>query len=384
MTKTTLGDRMESYGVSIVSTPKMANHLPEIFISKAANTYTPNQGMKTAAKRALRWKEEGKAKGAGTPIGWGRATDIVNNRAMSLDTVKRMYSFFSRHEVDKKGKDFDNISDPSNGRIMWDAWGGDAGFTWSKTIVEREKKKLEKHLAGKHDQTSHGRKGVIKSGFENWNRHIPRLLEASEKIDSTRGQGVQAVIIEAAGFNDKPKILSQAEFDAISGETLYRGVADQSMITDYKESFVQYAGMGTYGNGTYSTTDILTATSYASDFRAQNDGSYKASIMQLKLMPDAKVMTFENTTQLRNWQDKVSSEFLGQFEASTSNPYERQQAAWHLTGTADSTNLAIMLGVDAITFPPYDATFLKNTPALVTEKFTIILNRGKVALNGDA
>ena len=88
-----------------------------------ADTYTPNAGMKAAARRALKWKEDGKATGAGTPVGWGRATDIVNGSAMSLDTVKRMYSFFSRHEVDKKGKDFYNTSNPSNGRIMWDAWG---------------------------------------------------------------------------------------------------------------------------------------------------------------------------------------------------------------------------------------------------------------------
>jgi hypothetical protein len=105
-----------------------------------AETYTPTSGMKAAARRALRWKEEGKAKGAGTPVGWGRATDIVAGRGLSLDTVKRMYSFFSRHEVDKKGKDFYNTSNPSNGRIMWDAWGGDAGFSWSRKIVEREKK----------------------------------------------------------------------------------------------------------------------------------------------------------------------------------------------------------------------------------------------------
>jgi hypothetical protein len=104
-----------------------------------ADTYTPNSGMKAAARRALKWKEDGKATGAGTPVGWGRATDIVNGSAMSLDTVKRMYSFFSRHEVDKKGKDFYNTSNPSNGRIMWDAWGGDAGFSWSRAIVNRNK-----------------------------------------------------------------------------------------------------------------------------------------------------------------------------------------------------------------------------------------------------
>jgi hypothetical protein len=106
-----------------------------------ADTYTPTAGMKSAARRALKWKEQGKATGAGTPVGWGRASDIVAGRSMSISVVRRMYSFFSRHEVDKKGKDFYNTSNPSNGRIMWDAWGGDAGFSWSRSIVEREKVK---------------------------------------------------------------------------------------------------------------------------------------------------------------------------------------------------------------------------------------------------
>jgi HK97 family phage prohead protease len=47
-----------------------------------------------------------------------------------------MYSFFSRHEVDKKSKGFSsNDADfPSHGRVAWDAWGGDEGFTWSAKI----------------------------------------------------------------------------------------------------------------------------------------------------------------------------------------------------------------------------------------------------------
>jgi hypothetical protein len=52
-----------------------------------------------------------------------------------------MYSYFSRHEVDKKGKDWGNTANPSNGYIMWLAWGGDAGFSWSRRIVNREKDK---------------------------------------------------------------------------------------------------------------------------------------------------------------------------------------------------------------------------------------------------
>jgi hypothetical protein len=113
-----------------------------------AETYAPTEGMKSAARRAIRWKEEGKAKGAGTAVGWTRAGQLARGENLSLDTVKRMYSFFSRHEVDKQGKDFYNTSNPSNGRIMWDAWGGDAGFSWSRKIVEREKKMNKEIFSG--------------------------------------------------------------------------------------------------------------------------------------------------------------------------------------------------------------------------------------------
>jgi hypothetical protein len=101
--------------------------------------YKPTSGMQSAARRAIKLKEQGKAKGAGTAVGWTRAGQLARGETLSLSTVKRMYSYFSRHEVDKKGKDWDNAENPSNGKIMWLAWGGDAGFSWSRKIVEREK-----------------------------------------------------------------------------------------------------------------------------------------------------------------------------------------------------------------------------------------------------
>ena len=105
----------------------------------AKEGYKPTAGMQSAARRAIKLKEQGKAKGAGTMVGWNRAGQLARGETLSLSTVKRMYSFFSRHEVDKKGKDWDNAANPSNGKIMWLAWGGDAGFSWSRKIVEREK-----------------------------------------------------------------------------------------------------------------------------------------------------------------------------------------------------------------------------------------------------
>jgi hypothetical protein len=110
----------------------------------AKEGYKPTAGMQSAARRAIKLKEQGKAKGAGTAVGWTRAGQLARGESLSLDTVKRMYSFFSRHEVDKKGKDWGNAENPSNGKIMWLAWGGDAGFSWSRAIVNREKNKVNK------------------------------------------------------------------------------------------------------------------------------------------------------------------------------------------------------------------------------------------------
>jgi HK97 family phage portal protein len=105
------------------------------FESAAVRSYDvkfrPTEAMRTAAQRALDWKAEGFD--GGTRIGLARANQIVNGEKLSEDTILRMYSFFSRHEVDKKAEGFNAGEDgfPSPGRVAWDLWGGDAGFRWS-------------------------------------------------------------------------------------------------------------------------------------------------------------------------------------------------------------------------------------------------------------
>ncbi len=99
----------------------------------------PNQGMKEEARKGLDWRKEfGRG---GTRIGAERANQILNNENLSDETIKRMYSFFSRHEVDKKAEGFRQGEKgyPSNGRIAWALWGGDAGFSWSKKLVNQMK-----------------------------------------------------------------------------------------------------------------------------------------------------------------------------------------------------------------------------------------------------
>jgi hypothetical protein len=130
-------------------------------VSKAEG-YSPPAGARSAARKAIKFKEDGKANGAGTAVGWTRAGQLARGETISLSTVKRMYSYFSRHEVDKKGKDWGNQANPSNGYIMWLAWGGDAGFSWSRSIVNREKDKALFANFGKEYTNSQSLKNIFR------------------------------------------------------------------------------------------------------------------------------------------------------------------------------------------------------------------------------
>ena len=107
-------------------------------------TYKPTKGMQEAARIGLEMRRE-HGRG-GTEVGIARARDLVNGKNLSESTVKRMFSFFSRHEVDKKAEGFRKGEKgyPSNGKIAWMLWGSDSAFTWSRTIVERIKKEEER------------------------------------------------------------------------------------------------------------------------------------------------------------------------------------------------------------------------------------------------
>ena len=92
----------------------------------------PTQEMANEAEQALEWREEfGRG---GTEVGVARARDLKNRANLSIDTIKRMFSYFSRHEVDKEAEGFRPGEEgyPSAGRIAWGLWGGDAGFKWTK------------------------------------------------------------------------------------------------------------------------------------------------------------------------------------------------------------------------------------------------------------
>lgn len=107
------------------------------------DSYPPNAEMRQEARRGLAWRRElGRG---GTAVGLARARDIAGGESLPLDTIRRMVSFFARHEVDKEAQGFRPGEDgyPSNGRIAWALWGGDAGKAWANRISKANETRLD-------------------------------------------------------------------------------------------------------------------------------------------------------------------------------------------------------------------------------------------------
>jgi hypothetical protein len=111
--------------------------------------FVPPQEVRSNAKRGLELRE--KHGRGGTEVGVARARDLSNGKALSLDTLKRMNSYFARHEVDKKGEGWGK---DSAGYIAWLLWGGDAGRAWAKRITSEQENK-EKSMASNLTTTSY-------------------------------------------------------------------------------------------------------------------------------------------------------------------------------------------------------------------------------------
>jgi HK97 family phage prohead protease len=101
-----------------------------------AETFRVPKGVQDEAKMALGWITDGHAGSGFTAVGKKRASDLAAGHPVSAETILRMYSFFKRHEVDKKAEGFNSGENgfPSPGRVAWSAWGGNAGFDWSTRI----------------------------------------------------------------------------------------------------------------------------------------------------------------------------------------------------------------------------------------------------------
>jgi hypothetical protein len=112
------------------------------------DSYTPPAGVRSAAARGLelraKYKRGGitnsEASAEGIGSGVQRATNLKNGDAISLDTVRRMAAFFSRHQKNYRPDEKENDGGPTAGTIAWLLWGGNAGKAWASGILSRVEK----------------------------------------------------------------------------------------------------------------------------------------------------------------------------------------------------------------------------------------------------
>lgn len=98
------------------------------------------KGISETAQKVLNWVEKNGWGSCGTDVGKQRANQLAKGEAISFDTVKRMYSYLSRH---KKDLESSKSYDEGCGKLMYDAWGGEAALGWSeRKISQIEKEKM--------------------------------------------------------------------------------------------------------------------------------------------------------------------------------------------------------------------------------------------------
>ena len=105
---------------------------------------TPTDAMAANATRGLALREEyGRG---GTQVGVARANQLKSKERLSPRTVRRMHSYFSRHEVDKRAEGFrrGEAGWPSAGLVAWLLWGGDEGQSWAARKVRELDKERDK------------------------------------------------------------------------------------------------------------------------------------------------------------------------------------------------------------------------------------------------
>lgn len=226
-------------------------------------SYKPTDGMKEEARRGLEWRREfGRG---GTAVGVARARDIVNGKELSESTVKRMHSFFSRHEVDKKAEGFRPGEDgyPSAGRIAWALWSGDLGQAWARDKVAsmdndrgyEERPYPNEHAARIRDPEKY-------DDFRRMNDEggagidfIIGLWDGQSEIQSIRFDADEYSVSEAKDWLDRNNFTAQKFEPAIGSE-------ERAVQSDEKDDMIPEATEGTEMSEQRAEPDELSVGDY--------------------------------------------------------------------------------------------------------------------------
>lgn len=166
--------------------------------------FTPTDAMASEAKRGLAWRKEFKR--GGTAVGVARAGQLSRKAKLSPSTVRRMHSFFSRHEVDKKGQGFKQGEQgyPSAGRIAWALWGGDAGQAWARKKVAQMDRADGKKTEAQFNQVVQMNPFRPSKSVSKAVDVTAEMLAQIERVTGTAITAEDIVVFEASVANTQP------------------------------------------------------------------------------------------------------------------------------------------------------------------------------------
>jgi hypothetical protein len=182
----------------------------------------PPQSVADNARRALEVRARKPESERGmTAVGIARARDLMNRVRHSEDTIRRMASYFERHEVDKQGSTWD---EQGKGWQAWYGWGGDDGFAWAKRKIEEFDRERERNAERKKKCACSCRRGSISAaemerkdcgtgagGFQEGNTCGGEDGSGGDESDSSGSTSSAEAALEWSGVKDAAEDLDASE-----------------------------------------------------------------------------------------------------------------------------------------------------------------------------
>jgi hypothetical protein len=144
-------DIPEKYELEWFKVPDDVKEIAQYYLDERKKIPKSQRGAftpKDAAEYNAQQAKEGKTTHLGS--GHQRAVTLANDEYIKPKTIRRMKAFFDRHSIYKKegyhtykevtkkikGKEV-KLKIPSKSLQSWWSWGGDQGYKWAKSTVEK-------------------------------------------------------------------------------------------------------------------------------------------------------------------------------------------------------------------------------------------------------
>ena len=220
--------------IRLVADLQIVEQATSVVKSFEKDAFTPPKGVQEAAQKALEWLKEGKAGDGFTPVGRKRASDLARGAVVSEDTIRRMKAYFDRHQPDKDSPHWD---EPSPGKVAWYAWGGDAGYSWAKSVVESLNKVQKGDVAG---HPFHGNQ-YAPADIAKVAKQLSDIIQANKPISPADLRTVAKIHDTIARMHkgiDDPLHKDAATFHLLAANKM-EGLADkvQALIQNPKETY---------------------------------------------------------------------------------------------------------------------------------------------------